>query len=74
MTRGLLFLVATAAWAAAQPPAADPALLREIQSIRAIDNHAHVVRPVAGDADYDALPFALLDPPPAGVIPAPVAP
>ena len=53
-------------------PAADPALLREIRAIRAIDNHAHVVRPVAGDTDYDALPFALLDPPPPGAIGAPV--
>ena len=71
MTRVLLFIVGVAAWAAAQP-AADPALLREIQAIRAIDNHAHVVRPVPGDTDYDALPFALLDPPPPGTIPAPV--
>jgi len=55
----------------ARRPPAEPALRREIQSIRAIDNHAHVVRPVAGDTDYDALPFALLDPPPAGVIAAP---
>ena len=52
--------------------AADPALLREIRAIRAIDNHAHVVRPVADDREYDALPFELLDPPPAGSIPAPV--
>jgi predicted TIM-barrel fold metal-dependent hydrolase len=71
VTRVLLFIAGAAAWIAAQP-VADPALLREIQSIRAIDNHAHVVRPVAGDTDYDALPFALLDQPPAGVIPAPV--
>jgi hypothetical protein len=41
-------------------------LLREIRSIRAIDNHAHVVRPVADDHEYDALPFSLLDPPPPG--------
>jgi hypothetical protein len=40
-------------------------------AIRAIDNHAHVVRPVEGDADYDALPFALLDPPPAGAVASP---
>jgi uncharacterized protein len=46
-------------------------LLRELRAIRAIDNHAHVVRPVADDHDYDALPFSLLDPPPAGVNPAP---
>jgi predicted TIM-barrel fold metal-dependent hydrolase len=35
--------------------------------VRAIDNHAHVVRPVDGDTEYDALPFALLDPPLPGV-------
>lgn len=48
------------------PRRADAALLREIQSIRAIDNHAHVVRPVSDDRDYDALPFTLLPPPPPG--------
>ena len=52
-------------------PSAPLPLLRDLRSIRAIDNHAHVTRPVAGDTDYDALPFALLDPPPAGTIPAP---
>jgi len=41
-------------------------LLTEIQAIKAIDNHAHVVRPVPDDHDYDALPFSLLDPPPPG--------
>jgi predicted TIM-barrel fold metal-dependent hydrolase len=51
---------------------ADPTLLREIRAIKAIDNHAHVTRPVADDHDYDALPFALLDPPPPGTIGAPV--
>jgi hypothetical protein len=50
----------------------DPSLLREIRSIRAIDNHAHVVSTQPNDHDYDALPFSLLDPPPAGVIPAPL--
>ncbi len=53
----------------AQP---DASLLREIQSIRAIDDHAHVVRPVADDHDYDALPFELLDPLPPGAMPGPV--
>ena len=46
-------------------PAADPQLLKEIQSILAIDNHAHPVRPtVAGeppDRDYDALPVDNLE-------------
>jgi hypothetical protein len=63
-----LALVALTAVASAQP-AADPALRREILAIRAIDNHAHVVRPVADDQDYDALPFSLLDPPPPGAPP-----
>ena len=40
---------------------AGPGLLSEIASIPAIDNHAHVVRPVPGDTDYDALPFSLLE-------------
>ena len=53
---------------AAQPPSS---LLSELRAIRAIDDHAHVVRPVDGDTDYDALPFALLDPPPPGSVPAP---
>ncbi len=39
--------------------------------MRAIDNHAHVVRPIDGDTGYDALPFALLDPAPAGVVSSP---
>lgn len=39
-------------------------LLREIRAIQAIDNHAHVTRPVADDHDYDALPFSVLDPAP----------
>jgi hypothetical protein len=43
-------------------------LLSELRAVRAIDNHAHVVRPVDGDTDYDALPFALLDPPAAGAV------
>ena len=46
-------------------PPADPDLLKEIQSIRAIDNHAHPVRPTAPgeapDRDYDALPVDNLE-------------
>lgn len=45
--------------------AVDPQLLSEIQSIPAIDNHAHPVRPTAaGDApdrEYDALPVDNLE-------------
>src|SRR5262249_38521114 len=50
------------------PAGADPSLLAEIRAIRAIDNHAHVPRPVADAPAYDALPFSLLDAPPPGVI------
>jgi hypothetical protein len=61
----------------AQAPAARsalsvPTLRSEVFALRAIDNHAHVTRPVAGDTDYDALPFALLDPAPPGVETNPV--
>jgi predicted TIM-barrel fold metal-dependent hydrolase len=42
--------------------AADPALVRDIDAIKAIDNHAHVVRPVNGDRDYDALPLDGIEP------------
>src|SRR5215471_20300672 len=53
-----------------------PTLRSAIFAIRAIDNHAHVTRAVAGDTDYDALPFALLDPAPPGTetSPAPLRP
>src|SRR5262249_22445759 len=44
----------------------DPGLAAEIQNIRAIDNHAHPVRPTAqGEAPdhfYDALPVENLEP------------
>jgi uncharacterized protein len=53
-----------------QPPpvaesAADPSILAEIQSIRAIDNHAHPVRPVLSgppDREFDALPVDNMEP------------
>jgi predicted TIM-barrel fold metal-dependent hydrolase len=49
-----------------KPPAAvDPQLASEIAAIKAIDNHAHPVRPVAPgetpDAEYDALPVESLE-------------
>jgi hypothetical protein len=71
VSRTLVVVLAAIGVVSAQQTA-DPALLRELRAIRAIDNHAHVVRPVPDDKDYDALPFELLDPPPAGSIPAPV--
>jgi predicted TIM-barrel fold metal-dependent hydrolase len=64
-------VIAAQAPEAPQPDLRSSLLLREINAVRAIDNHAHVVRPVAGDTGYDALPFALLDPPPPGTIPGP---
>jgi hypothetical protein len=39
-----------------------PDLAAEIQRIRAIDNHAHPVRAVANDRDFDALPVDNMEP------------
>src|SRR5580704_7978455 len=48
------------------PPGIDAGLASEIARIKAIDNHAHPVRPVAAgeapDTDYDALPVEHLEP------------
>jgi hypothetical protein len=41
---------------------ADPELLREIGSIRAIDHHAHPVSVDAHDRDFDALPVDNMEP------------
>src|SRR5690349_12222417 len=53
-------LLASAATAQGPTPV-DPALVRYIASVRAIDNHAHPMRPVAkgepADTEYDALPL-----------------
>jgi predicted TIM-barrel fold metal-dependent hydrolase len=70
MLGGLAVLGASGA-VEAQAPSVRADLLRELRAIRAIDNHAHITRPVDGDTEYDALPFALLDPPPDGVVSAP---
>jgi len=67
----LLFFLQVVVPVDAQVNAADPALLRDINSIRAIDNHAHVMS-VAGeggkdDEEYDAIPCGKLEfssPPP----------
>ncbi len=54
-----------AACSRAPDPAADPDLLARIQTIRAIDNHAHPVRYTApgelADRGYDALPVENLE-------------
>ncbi len=45
--------------------AADPSILAEVRQIRAIDNHAHPVRPVLNgpaDREFDALPVENLEP------------
>ena len=56
----LAVLLASAATAQGQTPV-DPELARYIASVRAIDNHAHPMRPVAkgepADTEYDALPL-----------------
>lgn len=59
----LALFVALAVPVAAQQP--DPALLKQIEAIRAIDNHAHtpaLVGPGEKDDDYDALPCEPLEP------------
>jgi uncharacterized protein len=52
--------------ATAVDPAIDPQLARELAQIKAIDHHAHPVRPTSAgevpDTDYDALPVESLAP------------
>jgi predicted TIM-barrel fold metal-dependent hydrolase len=59
-----LLLLAFSPFAVAQLPV-DPELAAEIAKIKAIDNHAHPVRPVVStdkDTEYDALPVEVMDP------------
>ena len=59
----LVFIVLLALSAQTQTP--DPALLAEINKIKAIDNHSHppkLVAPGETDDDYDALPCGPLEP------------
>jgi len=61
---GVLLLFTAGGFALAQLPI-DPELAAEIAKIKAIDNHAHPVRPFLGgdkDTDYDALPVEVMDP------------
>lgn len=62
----LLALAAAAGCARAPEPSVDPQLSVEIARIKAIDHHAHPVRPTAPgetpDTDYDALPVETLAP------------
>jgi uncharacterized protein len=47
----------------APPPRVDPQLAAEIEKIKAIDNHAHPVRPGnPQDTDFDALPVDHMEP------------
>src|SRR5438034_2648423 len=55
---------ALAAAAASAQRDVDAALLADIEAIKAIDNHAHVMRPVPDDRGFDALPLDALDPSP----------
>jgi uncharacterized protein len=60
----LALLLALAPFAGAQLQI-DPAIAAEIAKIKAIDNHAHPVRPALGgdlDTDYDALPVENMEP------------
>ena len=60
-----LLLVLLSACTHAPDPPADPGLASDIQRIRAIDNHAHPVRPVLDgppDREFDALPVDNMEP------------
>ena len=62
----VLALAAAAGCARSPEPSVDPQLSAEIARIKAIDHHAHPVRPAASgetpDTDYDALPVETLAP------------
>ncbi|HEX6182444.1 MAG TPA: amidohydrolase family protein [Pyrinomonadaceae bacterium] len=67
----LLLLLLPPPAVSAQTPAADPGLLAEINGIRAVDNHAHVMSAPGADGredeEYDAIPCGKLEfvsPPP----------
>ena len=56
--------------APAQSPAIDPALMAEIRSIRAVDNHSHPPKVLAAgekDDEFDALPCDPLEPSASGL-------
>ena len=64
MRPALLLLIAVTRLATAQLPI-ETQLAAEIARIKAIDNHAHPVRPTVGndkDVDYDALPVETMEP------------
>ena len=61
LMRGPLALLVLLPSLAVSQAAIDPAIQSYINSIRAIDDHAHPMRPVAAgapaDTDFDALPL-----------------
>ncbi len=60
-----VFLLLTITGLAAAQLTVDPQLAAEIAKLKAIDNHAHPVRPVVGsdkDTEFDALPVDVMDP------------
>ena len=62
---GLALLVIAPASLSFAQLSVDPELAAEIRAIKAIDNHAHPVRPALGgeaDSEYDALPVDSLEP------------
>jgi predicted TIM-barrel fold metal-dependent hydrolase len=59
LSPGVLLLAGCARESAS---AIDPALAADIAQIKAIDNHAHPVRNVAGDREFDALPVDNMEP------------
>jgi hypothetical protein len=65
MKSAALLLLALSRFATAQLPI-DPQLAAEIAKIKAIDNHAHPVRPALDDqnpdTEFDALPVDVMDP------------
>src|SRR5580658_6367947 len=65
MTRAVLAPLILLAACARPPQSIDPQLASEIAGIKAIDNHAHPVRPTGAgetpDHEYDALPVESLE-------------
>jgi predicted TIM-barrel fold metal-dependent hydrolase len=66
MTRAALLCAVLLAGCEKQTATIDPQLATEIAAIKAVDNHAHPVRPPAAgeapDHEYDALPVESLEP------------
>ena len=77
VTLGLAAALTGPGSAIGQSPAIDPALMAEIRSIRAIDNHSHPPKVLAAgekDDEFDALPCDPLEPTAAGLTTRPENP